>query len=64
MALSDSKRKANDKYLKANYEHITLSVPKGTRADWKTLASSRGLSLCEFIRLAILFYSERIDNHD
>ena len=45
MALSDSKRKANDKYLKANYEHITLSVPKGTRADWKALASVRGLSL-------------------
>lgn len=64
MALSDSKRKANDKYLKANYEHITLSVPKGTRETWKELASARGLSLCEFIRLAVLCYSERIDNHD
>lgn len=64
MALSDSKRKANDKYLKANYEHITLSVPKGTRADWKALASVRGLSLCEFIRLAVLYYSERIDKND
>lgn len=65
MPLTDSKRKANDKYLKANYEHITLSVPKGVRADWKQRASARGLSLCEFIRLAVDHYSnERTDNHD
>lgn len=53
MALTDSKRKANKKYLEKNYEHINLSYPKGTKDKWKLVASSRGLSLAEFVRRAV-----------
>ena len=51
--MTDSKRKANDKYLKKAYEHITLGYPKGTRDRWKQAASARGLSLAEFVRRAV-----------
>lgn len=61
MALSDSKRRANDKYLKANYEHITLSYPKGTRDLWKQSAKSMGLSLAEFVKNAVEKYAESCD---
>lgn len=54
--LSESKRKANDKYLKINYEHITLSYPKGTRDIWKQAANDLGVSLAELVRVAVTQY--------
>lgn len=56
--LTESKRKANDKYLKANYEHITLGYPKGTRELWKEYAKSKGLSLAEYVRKAVESYAK------
>lgn len=54
--LSKSKRKANDKYLKSNYEHITLSYPKGTRDVWKQAAQYLNMSLAELVRVAVTQY--------
>lgn len=53
MALSESKRRANDKYIQSHYERLSLGYPKGTRDRWKQAASARGLSLAEFIRQAV-----------
>lgn len=36
-------------YAKANYDRITLQVPKGTKEEWKALAADNGLSLNEYI---------------
>lgn len=56
MPLTESKRKANDKYIREHYERIPISYPKGTRDLWKQYASTRGLSLAEFVRRAVEAY--------
>ena len=56
--LTESKRKANNKYLKANYEHITLGYPKGTRDLWKEYAKNKGVSLAEFVKRAVENYAK------
>lgn len=56
MSLSESKRKANDKYIRSHYERIFIAYPKGTRDLWKQFASDRGLSLAEFVKRAVEAY--------
>lgn len=53
MSLTDSKRKANDKYIKSHYERIPISYPIGTKERWKEEALKRGLSLAEFVRQSV-----------
>lgn len=62
MPLSDSKRKANDKYIREHYERIPISYPKGTRDLWKQYASVRGLSLAEFVKRAVQYYIEHTES--
>lgn len=59
MPLTESKRKANDKYIRDHYERIPISYPKGTRDLWKSFASARGLSLAEFVRRAVEEYIKK-----
>ncbi len=44
MPVSDSQRKATNKYLE-NYDDIKLRVPKGKREEYKEYAASKGCSL-------------------
>lgn len=44
MSVSDSQRKATNKYLE-KFEDIKLRVPKGKRDEYKSYAASKGLSL-------------------
>lgn len=43
------KRRYNSKV----YERISLDVPKGTKANWKEHAESKGKSLTQFVREAV-----------
>ena len=46
-------------FNKANYDKITLSVPKGTKQIWKEEAAKRGFSLTELVTRSIeAFVSE------
>lgn len=47
-----SRKKANQKWLKANYESITIRVPKGTREQIKFWADRCGLSMATYIKQA------------
>lgn len=58
--MRDSQKRANDKYLQANYETFSLHYPKGTKEKWKSFAASKGLTFASFVRLAC---SEYIQNH-
>lgn len=54
--VSDSKRRANEKYTARNYEQIAFRVRKGIRAEWKCAAEKRGLSLAGLIVTAVTEY--------
>ena len=48
MAVSDSQRKATNKYLD-KFDDIKIRVPKGKREEYKSYASSKGMSLNNLI---------------
>lgn len=58
--MQDSRKKANTKWLKENYESITIRVPKGTREKIKEWADANGLSMAAYIQQACREKSERI----
>jgi hypothetical protein len=39
-----------NRYNAKVYERIVMDVPKGTKANWKKHAESRGKSLTQFVR--------------
>ncbi|WP_279018429.1 hypothetical protein [Megasphaera elsdenii] len=43
---------ANRRYQEANYEQLSIKVPKGERDLFKEFAKEAGLSLREFVRSA------------
>lgn len=47
-----SRKRANKKWLKENYESITIRVPKGTKGQIKTWADACGLSMASYIQEA------------
>lgn len=53
MAVSKSQQKAVHKYVKANYDRMELTVPKGRKDEIKAHAESRGQSVNGFIIAAI-----------
>lgn len=57
--MQDSRKRANTKWLKENYESITIRVPKGTREKIKQWADADGLSMAAFIQQACREKSER-----
>lgn len=48
----ESKKKANQKWNRLNYEQIKISVPKGTKEDWKAVAEEAGVSLAAYIKVS------------
>ncbi|KIR01626.1 hypothetical protein P261_00440 [Lachnospiraceae bacterium TWA4] len=61
MALSEAQRKANDKYIKANYKQIKLSVPNKEAEELDAFLKANGItSRAGFIREAIKEKIERM----
>jgi predicted DNA binding CopG/RHH family protein len=58
--MEESRKKANKKWLKKNYESITIRVPKGTRAQIKTWADEAGMSMAAYIQQACKEKSEKV----
>lgn len=52
--------KYNNDYNRANYDKITIMVPKGEKDNWKALAEENGISMTELIRRAVADYSEKL----
>ena len=53
MSLTPARRKANDKYLKANYSRIALNYPKEYVEKVKQAAQSKGESIAGYVKKAI-----------
>ncbi len=53
MAVSKSQQKAVHKYVKANYDRMELTVPKGRKDEIKAHAEAQGQSVNGFINAAI-----------
>lgn len=49
MQMGKAATKAKNKYNLANYDRISLSIPKGKKDEYKAAADARGMSLNEFI---------------
>ena len=50
--MEESRKRANEKWLKANYESIKIRVPKGTKEQIKAWAGACGLSMASYIQEA------------
>lgn len=59
MATSKAQQKAVHKYVKANYDRLEVTVPKGTKAIIKDHAEARGESINGFISRAIVETMDR-----
>lgn len=58
--MEESRKKANKKWLKENYESITIRVPKGTKEQIKVWAGACGLSMAAYIQQACKEKSEKV----
>lgn len=58
----DSRKRANAKWLKENYESITIRVPKGTREKIKEWADASDMSMAAFIQQACKEKSEKVSD--
>jgi predicted DNA binding CopG/RHH family protein len=57
--MEESRKKANQKWLKANYESITIRVPKGTKDKIKAWAAAHNMSMASYIQEACKEKSEK-----
>lgn len=62
LALSESRRKANDKYIAGHYTRIALSMPNEEAQAVREYCAAHGLTVAGFIRRAITEAMER-DTH-
>lgn len=53
MPVSDSKKKANEKYTRNHYDELKMRVPKGKKAEIQEHAENRGESLNGFLNRAV-----------
>lgn len=49
---SEALKRAQQKYIKANYELLSVKLPKGEREQFKQFAAERGMSLAQYVRTA------------
>ena len=61
MPASKAQQRATNKYMKANYDRVNLTLPKGRKAELQAHAERRGESLNGFIGRAI---DETITEYD
>ena len=59
MAYSEAGKRAVAKYIKNNYDNVTLRVPKGRKAELQAHAAEQGESLNGFIVRAVYETIER-----
>lgn len=59
MPVSKAQQKAVHKYVKANYDRMELTVPRGQKETIRTHAAARGESVNAFIARAIRETMER-----
>lgn len=59
MPVSKAQQASVNKYVKANYDRINVTVPKGRKDEIKAHASARGESVNAFINRAIEETMER-----
>ena len=59
MAISKAQQKSVHKYVKANYDRMELTVPKGEKDHIKSHAEKMGESVNSFIQRAIKEAMER-----
>ena len=62
--IEDARKKANEKYIKNNYDEIKTRVPKGRKAEIQTHAEKQGKSLNAFVNEAIDEKIERDNAED
>jgi predicted HicB family RNase H-like nuclease len=55
----ESQKRANEKWLKANYEQIAFRAPKGTKEEIKAAAAAHGMSMAAYIQAACKEKAER-----
>ena len=53
MPASKAQQRATNNYMKANYDRVNLTLPKGRKAELQAHAAQRGESLNGFIGRAI-----------
>lgn len=58
MATYDYNKKYAEKYLK-ELDDIKIRVPKGTKDIWKAAADRAGISMTQYVRLAVETAIER-----
>lgn len=54
MALTEARRRANDKYIKENYKRLPVSYPTEFVEDVKRAAAACDLSVAAYVREALL----------
>ena len=59
MALSETQRKANEKYIKAHYSQVKLSMPNEEAETLAAYCAENGYTKAGFIRTAIKEKMER-----
>jgi len=64
MALSDAQRRANDQYIKANYERLPVSYPKEFVAQVRRAADRSGETLAGYVRKALEHSMKRVRGTD
>ena len=57
--VSKAQQRAVNKYVKANYDRLDLTMPKGRKEELKAHAQARGESVNAFINRAITETLER-----
>ena len=63
MPVSKAQQKAVHKYVKANYDRLEVTLPKGKKQTIKDHAEARGESVNSFVNRAISETMER-DDHE
>ncbi|WP_295630356.1 hypothetical protein [uncultured Mitsuokella sp.] len=58
--MQESRKRANVKWVKENYEQISFRAPKGTRDMIKQWAEECGLSMAAYIQQACKEKSEKV----
>lgn len=59
--MRESQKRANRKWLAANYEQISFRAPKGTKEEIKEAAAACGMSMAAFIQAACKEKSRKRD---
>ena len=57
--ISESRKRANEKWSKKAYESVAIRVRKGTRDLWRQAAEKQGMSLAAYIQAAVAEKMER-----